>query len=376
MSTKTTFKRVALVAVVALGLGGLSAVPATAAAGTGSTISSIAIGTVPTARVGETVTVPVTINTAAAMAASETIVVAAKITSAPSLNGGQTATSVLSSASSSGTQVSGNVKFWISTSASGNFPAAVIGARTAATSRTTAPTAGTVYIGSASSTAGDLAAGGAGTTPAAAMSVATAAADSSETVYVSFIPDVAGSYSFIVSATSWAGTGTDTSHMSYVAGDVSAVATVATGGAPTTVTLTKINSSHPKSSTGSLIRVNLNGQLTGDEAVDVTASSGAYIAEATVSAVTFTSATPTASTSARLTKDDFVNGIAFVNVLGTTAGSTYTVTATGTGTLAAITTNTTVTTGYASDAAAAAFVGAGGTAVTTGWKAGTSPAYN
>jgi hypothetical protein len=43
MSTKTTFKRVALVAVVALGLGGLSSVAAHAVA---STVSSITVGPV------------------------------------------------------------------------------------------------------------------------------------------------------------------------------------------------------------------------------------------------------------------------------------------------------------------------------------------
>ena len=84
MSTKTTFKRVALVVVAALGFGVLTSVaPASAAP---KTASSIVVGTVPTGRVGVTSYVPIKIY-AGTLTAGETLNVSAEITSAP-LSGG------------------------------------------------------------------------------------------------------------------------------------------------------------------------------------------------------------------------------------------------------------------------------------------------
>ena len=70
MSTKTTFKRVALVAVASMGFGVLTAVaPATAAP---QTATSIVVGTVPAGRVGVTSFVPFKIYTAG-LTASDTL---------------------------------------------------------------------------------------------------------------------------------------------------------------------------------------------------------------------------------------------------------------------------------------------------------------
>ena len=82
MSTKTTFKRIALVAVAALGFGVLTSVaPASAAA---NAATSFTIGTSSPARVGVVSVTPVTVNHAATAAAqSDTITISAKITSAP-----------------------------------------------------------------------------------------------------------------------------------------------------------------------------------------------------------------------------------------------------------------------------------------------------
>ena len=61
MSTKTTFKRVALVAVAALGLGVVTSVaPASAAAAI--TPTAVTIGTVPTLAPGVTSLIPVTVT--------------------------------------------------------------------------------------------------------------------------------------------------------------------------------------------------------------------------------------------------------------------------------------------------------------------------
>jgi len=379
MSTKTTLKRIALVAVSALGVGMLASVsPASGAAGTGSTISSVVVGTVPTARVGESVTIPVTVNVSAAGASTETVILAVKVTSAPSTLSGNTATSALSADNSTGTNTAAlGARLYASTNAGGTFPSThSYAGLTASTARTTAPAGsytGGFVVGT--TTAGDLAVGGASRQAAAAV-VLNLAGTASATGYVTIQPDVAGSYTLLTSATSWVGT--DGSHMTFVAGDKSATATVTTSATgPSSVTLTRINSSHPASSTyGSLIRVNLNGVLSGDEAINVTVSSG-RVAKATLSAGNFTSVAPTATTTARMTKSDFVNNIGFVNVLGTSA-STITVTAASDGGLSSFSTSTTVTVGTAISLATPTFSANDGTVIASGagqWKAGTSPAY-
>jgi len=213
---------------------------------------------------------------------------------------------------------------------------------------------------------------------------------SSDTVYVSFIPDVAGSYSFLVSTTTFSGTsaGTDgtsnTSNPIYVAGDTNASFTVTTAGAPTGVTLTNVTGTTAYNggggTYGALIRVNLaGGVLTTDEVINVTSSAG-YIVKATRNGNgTFSSGTPSSTSTAALNKSDFQNGVAFVNVLPTAASQTITVTATGSGSLAAITNTATVSSlaGNSADGATYAlpitsWKARGGTAVTTGWSSATA----
>ena len=79
MSTKTTFKRVALVAVAALGFGMLSVVPSSAAP---ITPTAVTVGTVPTAAVGVAHTTPISF-TAPYAATTDTFTVVVRITSAP-----------------------------------------------------------------------------------------------------------------------------------------------------------------------------------------------------------------------------------------------------------------------------------------------------
>jgi len=82
MSTKTTFKRVALVAVAALGLGVLTSVaPANATAN--KAVSSLTAGTMPAVRPGVVANLPVTAVFAASAATTDTITVTAKVISAP-----------------------------------------------------------------------------------------------------------------------------------------------------------------------------------------------------------------------------------------------------------------------------------------------------
>jgi len=365
MSTKTTFKRVALVTVAALGFGVLTGVASANAA----TVSSITVGTIPTARVGESVTIPITINLSGAGTANDTTVVAAKVASGPSLAGGQTATSAIVSGS---TNVASNPLLYIGGNPAGNVPIIANGA----TKSSLNAVADRAYVGtfvSGTTTAGDIATSGTGV--AAAAYTATHTTASSVTVYMTVRPDVAGTYSVLVSATNGNGGQTNPSY-SYEAGvGLSTLVTFTTGGAPSTVTLTNVSGTTNAAGTyGALVRVNLNGALTGDEAVAVTTSSG-NIAAATATGGVFASVAPTASTTARLTKANFINGVAFVNV-DLAAATTATVTATGTGTLAAISATTTVAsaTGGTATITATKFAGRGGTAVTTGWSLATATA--
>jgi len=79
MSTKTTLKRIALVAVSALGFGLMTAVaPANA---TPATVTSIVVGTVPQGRVGVTSAIPFKIYISG-MTAGDTLNINAEITSA------------------------------------------------------------------------------------------------------------------------------------------------------------------------------------------------------------------------------------------------------------------------------------------------------
>ena len=85
MSTKTTFKRVALVAVAALGFGVLTSV---APANAGSdTPTSVVVGTIPTASVGTTHSTPITVNYPASAGGSDSFTISVRVTAAPAGSG-------------------------------------------------------------------------------------------------------------------------------------------------------------------------------------------------------------------------------------------------------------------------------------------------
>jgi len=183
MSTKTTFKRVALVAVAALGFGVLTSVaPASAAtnAATGFTI-----GTSSPARVGVVSTTPITVTHAATAASqSDTITVSAKITSAPDTSKVITDTNT-----------------------------AALGLTFAQPTNGLA-VANTYAIGGAS---------GIITQPNSST------AKTSSATWLNFAADVAGTYTILVSAGS-----------SYTVGAVSTSYTITTSGAPASMTLSSL----------------------------------------------------------------------------------------------------------------------------------------
>jgi hypothetical protein len=321
MSTKTTFKRVALVAVAALGLGVLTSVaPATAVS---YNPSSISIGTIPPARVGETSYVPVTLTFSQTLAAGDSVTINAQITAAP-ISGGvaNIASALFKGASGTVNNVSGaNVAplFGFSADAAG-----------------TAFTSGTA-AGQAAQTSGYIASGiatASSNTTFAASSIYYFLTDAqvlakSVTVFIKILPDVAGTYSALVSATSGTTKG-------FTAGNMSTNFTLTTGTSPTTVTTTVTagGSLLANSPTGALVRVSLTdvagnpATMSGSEVLNVTTSGNGAVAKGETS-------TGYTTTTVSLIPSDFaVNGIAFVKIRSTgTGASTISLTLTGSGTL-------------------------------------------
>ena len=192
MSTKTTFKRVALVAVAALGLGVLTSVaPANAAI----TATGISAGTSGPARVGVTSYTTITVTHAAvATSSADTFVAAAKITSAPTGSISRT-----------------------DTNTSGLYVDIATGASSGA---------------SQSVASGDAWTKGAASATITRTSNSTAGSATSSTFKVAITPDVAGTYTVLVSV--------NASGTSYAAGDYSLPITITTVGAPTAMVVTNL----------------------------------------------------------------------------------------------------------------------------------------
>jgi hypothetical protein len=193
MSTKTTFKRIALVAVASLGFGVLTSV-APANAGT-LTATGLSAGTSTPGRVGVTSYTTITMTHAANTAGSQsdTFVAAAKVTSAP-------ATSV------------------------------------AKTDSNTAGVRVDIMSGSTTSVAsGDAHAAGVASATITRTSSATIGATTTSSFDLAFTPDVAGTYTILVSV--------NTVGTSYAAGDFSVPVTITTVGAPTKIAITKVGGS-------------------------------------------------------------------------------------------------------------------------------------
>jgi len=312
MSTKTTLKRIALVAVSALGFGLMTAV-----APAGAAVTALTAGTSSPARVGVASTTKITPTLATTL--SSTFVASAKVTSAP-------ATSTLATDTHTATK---GVTFTAST-------AGALGAVT--------QVAGGAYA--------TITPQGSGTTYAAAFNL-------------SFKADVAGTYTILVS--------TNASGTSYAAGDPSVAVTITTVGAPTKLTLSSVGGSVVTSSGNafgqlfSLTMEDANGNdtiLAANEAIVLSDNSDAT--------TTLRNNSGSAEISAFGSGDD-VDGEYLVRVIGATvvAGS-GTLTASGTGLLpATLTVNSAYTKVVTTNAATGATV-APTTATAAACPAGTS----
>jgi hypothetical protein len=301
MSTKTTLKRIALVAVSALGFGLFTAVsPANAAV---ITPTAVAAGTVPTHRIGVFAETPITItHPAAASDTADSFTVHARVISAP-------ATSTLYNNATNTVNASAARLYFAAAAGS----VATNGDNPSYTAHTNAATAGydvqvseTFVVGSTTAT--------------------------STTVSMFFKADVAGSYQVLVSAGGNGGT-------FYVAGQPTAVVTITTGGVPASVTATAINATSVESGNAA-IRVALadaagNPTVLGvDEVLNLTEDCTATVTDKVDGSGT------------AIDSGDMVRGYGWVNLAATTISATETcvVTITGSGTLpSTLTSNVTVT---------------------------------
>jgi hypothetical protein len=173
MSTKTTFKRIALVTVAALGFGVLSSVSPARADGPMELATSIAVGTSESHRGGVFAYTPIVLNLPSTAAAGDTVVLGVALLSAP-------ATSTLASVSANPTQSAytgatnasaASLDVLAGSSGSGSFGA--VSAAVYSTSGSATATA--MYTINAADSAGQI------------------------TLRVGFKPDVSGTYTFLVS---------------------------------------------------------------------------------------------------------------------------------------------------------------------------------
>jgi trimeric autotransporter adhesin len=325
MSTKTTFKRIALVAVAALGFGVLTN-PA-ANAGDAIAPTAISVGTIPTAAVGSEINIPVSF-TIPTTTNADTFTITVRITSAP------TGSAFVGSAARgfAGTET---------TTAGSSYVDGVFAAASTTEAKLSlaevANTTAVLQLGSATQKT-DL------TAQVSALATTSgtlwASTTTSGTAYVVFQPDVAGSYSFLVSSKSGAPT---VSTATYAAGDANTSFTVATGVAVTTATLATVTGATVTGNTntvGRLMKVTLNtgAALAANQTIALTTNNtDATMAPITAAAIVAQSDPNTGSYTASLTLDNthFVNGVAYFKLLDVAAAATTTVvTATGSGLLA------------------------------------------
>jgi len=319
MSTKTTLKRIALVAVSALGFGMLSSLaPANAA---WMTPTAITVGTPTSAVPGSAARIPVTFNLPAGYTFGiDTFTVVARVTSAPdasaAINAPASGTvAARASSTPSGTSTAADYFDWTQPSnpTSGSYGSLNTDSRSTGVAANAAVNTGVGNWTTATDykpDTGDLA--------------------GQVTLNFNWTPDAAGTYTIlfavIPASAGLSLANTVLATTATLASYTSASASVTTAGSPTTVTLTPVNATAGTTvaSGGSLLRVTLGGGLlTSGQAIDLS------------------SATTTVSFSkSKLVASDFTRGTAFVNVYNTSAG-VVTVSAAQSGTLTGLTSSAT-----------------------------------
>ena len=229
MSTKTTFKRVALVAVAALGLGVLTSVaPASAASGKAT---SITVGTIGPVRVGTILPVGITLGLPTNFTGTEeTMTIGAKVISAPTGSAFASVATAQSTPVVNGSDIAGKT-------AAGNLTAARIGWSSSASAPRLSAQAGTGEASNVALASGtNVSAVGADFLTAGAYvtdETYNATTNTTGSVTLNIVPDVAGTYTVLVhSSSSAAG--------AYAAGDTVTQFTFTTAGIPTSITAASV----------------------------------------------------------------------------------------------------------------------------------------
>jgi hypothetical protein len=298
MSTKTTFKRVALVTVAALGFGLLSTVPSQASVSAADAVSNtevtaVAIAAPSAGRINTTFTsvVSVTIESVD-LGLAEYLTLRARFDSVPA--GSKSAVGFSTAGQTMIDTASASVRETIyAANAAGNelLPAALelqAGASAAFTSSATAQPAGSV----------------------------------------GFIPDTVGSYVVTV----WHDTDADGA---LDAAEDYSTKTFTVGSSPTTLTVTRINSSAATGATGNgaLVKLTLTN---GGVAAGLSAGEGIVITPATGGDIVKVNGTDQCTTAASaactLTSGMFIGGVAWLNITNATAGASQVYTFAGSGT--------------------------------------------
>jgi len=296
MSTKTTLKRLALVAVSAMGFGLLSVVSAPLANAGAIAPTSLTVGTVAPARPGVNLVVPVT--AAFTTSGSDTLYLVAKVISAPT----------------------GSALYGAATNVNSAGAFLSVGASTNLTASNGANNPYREFY--------DAAANPSGTNDAqAGESFTVASSKTSAAGLITVKPDLAGTYTVMVSSSA----GTSASTLIRSAGDVSTTFTFTTAGTPTAITFTRINATGAEGTGGSLTKVTLK------DAAGVATVPGLNedltISDDSTDVDTVKVAANGSNGSGALVAADFANGFALIRTEGTSISDDVTtiVTVTGSG---------------------------------------------
>jgi len=359
MSTKTTLKRIALVAVSALGFGVLSSVAPASATSGNVTPTAIVVGTIPTAQVGVANVTPITVTAPYTVGGSDSFTVNVRVTSAPA--GSAFAGLATASKDLAGTGVG---SFVAATYATGSTVGAVL---TISLGTGNAGTLGaSALVASDKMTVGSTYASDAGRTVSTTSAYA---------FRVNLTPDKPGSYTLLVSTNAGA------TIAPYAAGDANTSYTVSTASQVTSVTLASVTgSSTANGSYGQIFKATIKdatgavAQLAPNETI--TLSSDKTTTD--IGQITATNGTTTyggAGVSQTLDSGDFTNGVAYFAIKDSTATAvTAAITATGSGLLSSTITSSvtattvvagTTTTGTIADTASAVRPGSGHVGITT-----------
>jgi hypothetical protein len=361
MSTKTTFKRIALATVAALGFGVLTSVaPATAVPQTPSLIS---FGTPVSAAAGTTATIPVTFQLPAGFAIGDTIVVGARVITAPATSFATAKLATPGVSAVAATAADANKFTWAkAVSGSGSYHSGALSVTYNSTSNNW--TAATTYLS------------------------ATGDSTTSITLNLQITPDAAGTYGILAYAGTTAEAydtaaelGADSLATATITGALGTAATsYATGTAATTATWTQVTSgavTGAAATNGTIFKLALSNAA-GASTLGIGEN---IVLSSSSSTVTFTALTGNLTNAGTtLSMANFVNGVAYIRAVNTAAASeSTTFTATNGGLLAASISSaiTTTWTAYSTQDAPTIAKSSTNTALTTtGAQAATTTQVN